>query len=130
MNIVKTISDAEYKAFQDKIKPFQTAIDLVTLAQACKMFDWAVNSRHGKFTSAAFEKEDQARIQKILEKHGIPGEWSEDTFWKAVRFELPTAEAEKHPLLVSMRAIKGAGGITHPQNLVLQLANYMPQSQK
>jgi len=130
MSTITFLSDAEYKAHQNKVKPFQTAIDLVTLAQRCTLFGWSVNSPRGKITSAEFEKGSKAEIQEILTRHGISGEWKKALMGNEDVFFLPTTEAAKHPLLVSMRAVKGEAGITHPQNLVLQLAQYMPQSQK
>lgn len=125
------ISDAEYKAHQEKVKTFQTAIDLVTLAQRCVLFDWSVSvGWNGKYVRAEIENGYKTKIQEILTRHGISVEWEKDGFGKTDVFKLPTAIAEQHPLLVSMRAVKMEAGETSPTNLVMQLAQYMPQNQK
>ncbi len=134
MTNVKVVSDAEYKAHADKVKPFQTAIDLVTLAENCELLSWDVGHSKqlggGTYTHINIKKGGKAKVQEILARNGISGQWEQDKNSNSDVFYLPTDAAEKHQLLVSMRAIKMEGGKTSPQNLVLQLAKYMPQSQK
>lgn len=134
MTNVKKVSEAEYKAHVDKVKPFQTAIDLVTLVENCELVAWDVEYNKqlggGTYTHTDIKKGSKNKVQEILARHEIFGKWEEDELSNADVFILPTDVAKKHPLLVSMRAIKMEGGKNSPQNLVLQLAKYMPQSQK
>ncbi|MCM1293964.1 MAG: hypothetical protein NC311_00165 [Muribaculaceae bacterium] len=134
MTNVKVVSDTEYKAHVDKVKPFQTAIDLVTLAEHCELLSWDVGHSKqlggGTYTHIDIKKGSKAKVQEILARNGISGQWEQDNNSNSDVFFLPTETAAKHPLLVSMRAIKMEGGKTSPQNLVLQLAQYMPNNQK